>query len=93
MKIGMATDALGRPGFEAMMNPARWPAIEAPGDAVYRARAKDTFIKPPKCATTGLSESGSLIDIPARLEGLCKLAGLLGAVAPAAAGDFKPQAI
>lgn len=41
-------------------------AAEALGDAVYHVHAKDTFLNAPKQATTGLLETGSLMDIPAR---------------------------
>lgn len=41
-------------------------AAEALGPAIYHVHAKDTFLNPPKQATTGLLENGSLMDIPAR---------------------------
>lgn len=41
-------------------------AAEALGGAIYHVHAKDTFLNPPKQATTSLLENGSLMDIPAR---------------------------
>ncbi|MBL8563225.1 MAG: sugar phosphate isomerase/epimerase [Gemmobacter sp.] len=41
-------------------------AAEALGAALYHVHAKDTFLNAPKQATTGLLETGSLMDIPAR---------------------------
>ncbi len=41
-------------------------AAEALGAAVHHVHAKDTFLNPPKQATTSLLENGSLMDIPAR---------------------------
>lgn len=41
-------------------------AAEALGPAIHHVHAKDTFLNPPKQATTGLLENGSLLDIPAR---------------------------
>lgn len=41
-------------------------AAEALGPAVHHVHAKDTFLNPPKQATTSLLENGSLLDIPSR---------------------------
>lgn len=41
-------------------------ATEALGDALYHVHAKDTFLNAPLQATTGLLETGGLMDIKAR---------------------------
>ena len=41
-------------------------AAEALGDAIHHVHAKDTMLNAPVQATTGLFETGSLTDIPAR---------------------------
>ena len=41
-------------------------AVDALGDAIFHIHAKDTYLNPKNQPTTGLLESGSLTDIPAR---------------------------
>jgi sugar phosphate isomerase/epimerase len=65
-EIGPVVGANLDPSHLMWMGADPLAAVDALGAAIYHVHAKDTYLNPARQATTGLLESGSLTDVPAR---------------------------